>query len=307
MMKTGAESLTQFYERTRQAIPGDLLNPTGSNGHFNIKRRCYFNKLSPYNRRDYYKLCLIIGTGYYEVQGEKFFVEGPAMIFSNPSLPSSWESLSEKQDGFYCLFNDDFLLQLPYIIKNKSALFNTSVNSLLTLDPISATRFDRYLSDMENLLSSDYSYKHDMIRSILQTLLYEEIRLQGNRNNTKDNTTPDLVGKFFKLLDQQFPVDCPENPLKLMSPATYAEQLNIHVNHLNAVLKKFTGKTTRKIIHEHIVNEAKNLLMNTNWDAAEIGYSLGFEYPSHFNKYFKQQTLSSPLSFRESRKYKTNL
>lgn len=39
--------------------------------------------------------------------------------------------------------------------------------------------------------------------------------------------------------------------------------------------------------------------MNTDWDAAEIAYSLGFLYPSHFNKYFKQYTGTTPLLFRK--------
>jgi AraC-like DNA-binding protein len=48
--------------------------------------------------------------------------------------------------------------------------------------------------------------------------------------------------------------------------------------------------------------EAKTLLRNTNWNIAEIAYALGFEYPSHFNKYFKQFTTQTPLEFRMGRK-----
>ncbi len=103
-----------------------------------------------------------------------------------------------------------------------------------------------------------------------------------------------LVNSFYSLLNQQFPVDSPENSLKLLTPAHFADQLHVHVNHLNSVVKKFSGKSTRTIIHERIVTEAKALLRNTNWNIAEIAYSLGFEYPSHFNKYFKQFASVAP-------------
>jgi len=63
-------------------------------------------------------------------------------------------------------------------------------------------------------------------------------------------------------------------------------------------IKKHTGKTTRDIIHERVIGEAKTLLRNTDWNIAEIAYALGFEYPSHFNKYFKHLTASTPMEFR---------
>ncbi len=72
----------------------------------------------------------------------------------------------------------------------------------------------------------------------------------------------------------------------------------MHVNHLNSVIKKNTGKSTSVIIHDRMVAEAKALLRNTSWNVAEIAYALGFAYPSHFNKYFKKFTEVTPLEFR---------
>jgi AraC-like DNA-binding protein len=40
------------------------------------------------------------------------------------------------------------------------------------------------------------------------------------------------------------------------------------------------------------------LLKHTNWNIAEISYSLGFEEPAHFNNFFKKQTNKTPSSFR---------
>ena len=45
--------------------------------------------------------------------------------------------------------------------------------------------------------------------------------------------------------------------------------------------------------------EARTLLQNTDWDVSEVAYSLGFEYPSHFNKYFKQYENATPMHYRE--------
>jgi AraC family transcriptional activator of pobA len=152
---------------------------------------------------------------------------------------------------------------------------------------------------MQRLQESDYPFKWDMIRNILQLIIHEGVRLQQNQLSQTGVVRDRLVNAFYSLLNQQFPVDSPENSLKLLTPAHFADQLHVHVNHLNSVVKKYSGKSTRTIIHERIVTEAKALLRNTNWNIAEIAYALGFEYPSHFNKYFKQFASVAPMEFRQ--------
>ena len=296
-MQIGTETLPEFYQRTNQQMPADLLSKANIS-HFNVKERICLTKQTPYNRRDYYKICLIIGQGVHTAAGKDTPIENRSIIFSNPSVPSSHRITSESQSGFYCLFNDTFLLNtIRQDIRYRSALFNPAVPAVI---PLTAEQSDRFISlyrEMEALLTSQYLYKYDMIRSLLQMMILEGIRLQGPVQ--QDNSNDRLIARFFSVLNQQFPVDSPENPLRLLAPAAYADKLQVHFIYLNIVVKKATGKTTREIIHERIVEEAKTLLLNTDWDAAQIAYTLGFEYPSHFNKYFKQNTRTTPLLFRD--------
>jgi len=295
-MQIGTETLLEFYQRTNQQMPADLLSKTNVS-HFNVKERTCLNKLTPYNRRDYYKICLIIGQGVHTAAGKETLIENRGIIFSNPSVPLSYHATSASQSGFYCLFNDTFLLNsIRQDIRYRSALFNPAVPAVIPLSVEQSERFINLYREMEALLASQYFYRYDMIRNLLQIMILEGIHLQGPVQ--QENANDRLITRFFSVLNQQFPVDSPENPLRLLTPAAYADQLHIHVNYLNNVMKKATGKTTREIIHERIVEEAKTLLLNTDWDAAQIAYTLGFEYPSHFNKYFKQNTGTTPLLFR---------
>jgi len=75
-------------------------------------------------------------------------------------------------------------------------------------------------------------------------------------------------------------------------------QLAIHTNHLNRTLKEATGKTTTGHIAERIIIEAKALLLHSNWDVAQISYSLGFGHTSNFNIFFRKQTGQTPHRFR---------
>jgi AraC-like DNA-binding protein len=70
------------------------------------------------------------------------------------------------------------------------------------------------------------------------------------------------------------------------------------VNHLNKVLKENMGKTTTDIISSRIIQEAKILLKQTDWNISEIAYSLGFEEVAHFSNFFRKQTSLAPVVFR---------
>jgi AraC family transcriptional activator of pobA len=65
-------------------------------------------------------------------------------------------------------------------------------------------------------------------------------------------------------------------------------------------VKEVTGKPTTRHIADRIVGEAKALLHHTNWDVAEIGQRLVFEYSSYFNNFFRKHPGRTPLSFRKS-------
>ena len=73
---------------------------------------------------------------------------------------------------------------------------------------------------------------------------------------------------------------------------------SVHVNHLNRAVREVTGKTTTLHLKERIVAEAKALLLHTAWNISEISHSLGYEYPTYFNNFFKKQTGIAPNSFR---------
>ena len=100
------------------------------------------------------------------------------------------------------------------------------------------------------------------------------------------------------MLERQFPIESTHQKLDLKTPKDYANRLAIHVNHLNKVLKENTGKTTTDLISNRVLQEAKILLKQTNWNVSEIAYCLGFEEVAHFSNFFKKQTQVAPLNFR---------
>jgi YesN/AraC family two-component response regulator len=68
--------------------------------------------------------------------------------------------------------------------------------------------------------------------------------------------------------------------------------------YLGDLLKKETGKSITEHIHLHIIEKAKNELLNSNNPISQIAYRLGFEYPKHVSKVFKRNAAVTPKQFR---------
>jgi AraC-like DNA-binding protein len=86
--------------------------------------------------------------------------------------------------------------------------------------------------------------------------------------------------------------------LRLRTAKEYADQLAVHVNHLNKILKEETGRTTTEFISGRMAQEAQVLLKKNSWTMAQITDSLGFTDVAHFSHFFKRQTFYSPAAFR---------
>lgn len=152
---------------------------------------------------------------------------------------------------------------------------------------------------MSTECQSDYRYKDELIRNYLNLLIHEALKIQASDNYTKPrNASARVASLFLELLERQFPIESPQKPLKLKTANDFAQNLAVHVNHLNRAVKETTGKSTSVHISERMITEAKTLLKHTDWNISEIAYSLGFEYVTYFNNYFKKHTDKTPSHFR---------
>jgi AraC family transcriptional activator of pobA len=79
----------------------------------------------------------------------------------------------------------------------------------------------------------------------------------------------------------------------------YAEKLSMTPDRLNDHVKRATGVTAGHLIRQRVLTEAKRQLVFTNQPIHEIAYDLAFSDPSHFARFFRQQTGTTPQAFRE--------
>ncbi|CAI2767853.1 helix-turn-helix domain-containing protein [Flavobacterium collinsii] len=258
------------------------------------------SKIPTYNRRDFYKICINTSKSFIHYADRGIETDGTILFFGNPHIPYSWEIISPSYEGYACVFTEDFLKvkdrseslhESPLFKIGGTPIFSLSVDQKLFIDSL----FQKMIEEQE----TDYIFKDDLIRNYINLILHESMKMQPSENFFKPrNASSRITSLFLELLERQFPIETKNEPLALKTPQDYAQSLAVHVNHLNRSVKEITGKPTTTHISERIVGEAKALLQHTDWSISDIGYSLGFEYPSYFNNYFKRITGTIPKSLR---------
>ena len=83
--------------------------------------------------------------------------------------------------------------------------------------------------------------------------------------------------------------------------AFYADRLAMTVDRLNDHVRRATGVTAGHLIRQRVLTEAKRQLVFTSQPIHEIAYDLAFSDPSHFARFFRKQTCTTPHEFRAAR------
>jgi len=293
------ETIEEFYKRKFDWMPDNIRNEIG---HFNVFSLEPFvgDKAQPvpYRRRDYYKIMLVIGNSKVHYADKIVEIKKQALSFSNPQIPYKWEHLDNIRSGSFCIFNQHFFHQYGNL--NQYSVFQPNSTHIFELSNEQVEKLAAIYERMFEEINSDYIHKYDVLRNLVFELLHFAMKMQPSANFNKQqvNASQRISTLFLELLERQFPIDDNHQRVNLRSASEFADQLNIHVNHLNRAVKETTQETTSQIIAERILQESKILLKHSTWSVAEISYALGFTEVTHFNNFFKKHVQLSPLKFR---------
>ncbi len=114
---------------------------------------------------------------------------------------------------------------------------------------------------------------------------------------TRDNVHKGILEKFENLLNDYFKTDKPQT-MGLPSVSFCASELNLSASYFGDLIKKETGKTAQEYIQAKVIDLAKERIFDLNKSVSEIAYELGFKYPQHFTRLFKQRVGQSPNEYR---------
>jgi AraC family transcriptional activator of pobA len=251
---------------------------------------------APPNRWSYHRVCFLkqgegeLITGIYKFKARKntFFVIPSRVI-------SSSKNWATETRGYVLLFNIDFFLQNNFshhFISNKK-LLTTSIQPYIYLTDDQAAEVIRIFEGIlfEKKLNEDRNNELIAIK-ILELLILGERLFERAQNTAANLPYVDIIKRFIDLLDVHF---SREHTVRF-----YAEQLSMHPNHLNALIKKHTGLSAKESIQNRILLEVKYLLHSTKLPIKQISNQMGFNDPNYFTTFFKRSENLSPVNYRSA-------
>jgi AraC family transcriptional activator of pobA len=161
----------------------------------------------------------------------------------------------------------------------------------LVLDCLSKIKFE-----LEHAVDK---HSKTLIATNIELLLNYCVRFYDRQFITRDNANRGILERFETLLNDFFASDKPQE-VGLPSVAYCAGELNLSANYFGDLIKKETGKTANEYIHLKLIDVAKEKIFDATKSVSEIAYELGFKYPQHFTRVFKQHVGVTPQEYRSS-------
>ena len=136
-----------------------------------------------------------------------------------------------------------------------------------------------------------------LILSNLELLLNYCTRFYDRQFITREFISQGIIEQFEQHLIEYLRHEKLQE-IGLPTVSFFAEKLNLSPNYFGDLIKKETGKSAIEYIHLKLLEYAKEKIMDKTKSISEISYQLGFKYPQHFTRLFKQKVGISPNEFR---------
>lgn len=80
--------------------------------------------------------------------------------------------------------------------------------------------------------------------------------------------------------------------------AYFAQRAHLSTSYFGDLIKKEAGVTAQSYIQDILIGQSKQLLLEGSLTINEIAYQLGFQYPQHFTRLFKNKVGITPNQYR---------
>lgn len=237
---------------------------------------------------------LVYGRHTYDYQ------EG-TLVFLAPGQVAGIKSNGEiyKPKGFALIFHPDLIHGTSlgrhmhdytfFGYQSKEALHLSERERTIVLDCFLKIKYE-----LEHAIDN---HSKKLIVSNIELFLNYCTRFYDRQFITRDNAHKGILERFESLLNEYYQSDKPQS-IGLPSVAYCAGELNLSASYFGDLVKKETGKTAQEYIQWKVLDVAKERIFDHSKSVSQIAYELGFKYPQHFTRLFKQRIGHSPNEYR---------
>lgn len=246
----------------------------------------------PY-QKDFYHITLVLKSKNSEItideqQNRK---KENFLFFLSTEHIYSWQRDFDVK-GFTIFFKPSFLNFYTGNFETDFSFFDLADRNIIELPASIINEVSEDFQKLHKDFQTSSTYREQILQTQLLSLLYKFKGIQEDSSTQEilPSKKQILVFKFKNLVSNLF-VTCKQ-------VGDYAGKLFVSANTLNTIVKDLTGKTAKEIINDRVILESKKMLLYTSNDIAEIAFTIGFDEPTHFIRFFKAHTLQTPKEYR---------
>jgi AraC-like DNA-binding protein len=284
--KEGIEKNDFGMDNTRELIDGGFGLYSTANTKKNI---------GPV-KTEYFRIGLArSGTATFTIGLETFYPVRNSIIFGFPGQVFSFQNPADDFFTYYMLFSEKFFAETLFFknYRNQFPFLSYEGIQCFDLTEEEANETEAIILKINEEVKARKANTGQAIQLYIQLILIIASRRYGQTilsRSVPGESSNTLFTRYLKLVSEHFHT--------IKKVADYAGMLHVSADHLNRTIKAHSDKTAHELIDEMIIREAKAYLLYSSLSVAEIAYKLDFADPSHFNKYFKKLTGSTPLQYR---------
>jgi len=234
------------------------------------------------------------GRDYYDYQEGTLVFIGPGQAWD-----VEYETSNYQPHGHVLIFHPD-LIHGTALGKNiqEYGFFSYQMNEALHLSEKERQIILDCLEKIEfELHQAIDKHSKKLIAANIELLLNYCERFYDRQFITRENSNKGILERFEQLLQNYFLSDKPQN-IGLPSVSYSADALSLSSNYFGDLIKKETGVSAQEYIQSRVIDLAKERIFDMDKSISEVAYELGFKYPQHFTRLFKQKVGMSPLEYR---------
>lgn len=252
---------------------------------------------NPHRHNYYTVIWSFTATGRHIIDFKEYPIKPHQIFFVNPSQVHQIIS-DPNPTGYVILFTPEFLEKnsiRPDFISNLKLFQSRDESAALPISLKMREKLKLFADQMLAAFNSNDALSMDIAGAYLKLFLIEcngHCSLSRNTNTQSIEVGKTLVKSFKEIVEKKY--------TQWHQVKDYADALNVTPNYLNEVIKTAINVSAKEFIQNRIVVEAKRMILFTGKSSKEIGYEMGFEDPSHFSKFFKNQSGQTLHEFKRS-------
>ena len=224
------------------------------------------------------------------------------LVFAAPNqaMASVADGKYHKVGGYALAFHSDFVAGTPmeHTMQNYP-FFSYSVNEALSITPREKNLVLYCIKSIQRELDSPDEFSDLIIQDNIKLILDNCKRFYNRQFDVRNTQSKDILSRFEKAVDEYFDLAAAGD--KKQTAMQYcAKKLSRSPSYLSRKIKAQTGIPALKHIHNKLLERAKENLFSEK-PIAQIAEELGFPYPQHFSRWFKNAEGISPNAFRNKR------